>query len=223
MSSPEMLEWLKAIGTMACSWPAIALLVLIVFRRPLFELIGQLIRWLSESKVKEFTLGPFAVKLQEMVEKSMGQLQAEAERTMTILAEQEKKTIDAMEQLDEETERKMDELARKSQMALDNTLRLHDQMAESNSGTRVSGFVHVATEHNTVQNHTTIDNPLTNNTPNAILIITPNWSPPSHTGGVYDPQPVGVWYTRDGKWSIFNQDKDVHMPIGAAFNVLVVR
>jgi len=65
-----------------------------------------------------------------------------------------------------------------------------------------------------------IDHPLTDGDPNAILIVTPNYNPHG-TGGVYEPHPIGVYYT-GSKWAIFNQDAAA-MPVGAAFNVLVVK
>jgi hypothetical protein len=96
--------------------------------------------------------------------------------------------------------------------------------------TPTSTFVHIANAHNTQRNHTIIDNPLTNNNPTAILMVTPNWNPPNHEGGVYNRHPIGVWYTKVGKWSIFNQveqgqqaeDISISMPHGAAFNVQVL-
>jgi len=92
-------------------------------------------------------------------------------------------------------------------------------------------FVHVASNDNTKLNYTIIDNPLANNNRNAIVIVTQNWSPPTGEGRVYNPQSIGVWYTNDdntpegngkGRWSIFNEDTHVEMPIGTAFNVLVL-
>ena len=52
--------------------------------------------------------------------------------------------------------------------------------------------------------YTMIDNALTNDNPNAIVVVTPNYNP-GGVGGTYDNHPIGVWY--DGsKWAIFNQD-----------------
>jgi hypothetical protein len=87
-------------------------------------------------------------------------------------------------------------------------------------------FIHTATSENTSFNFTDIDSPYTNDKPNAIVIVTPNWNP-GGVGGTYDEYPIGVWY-HNGRWSIYNQDKNPDpkqkkpMPIGAAFNVLVV-
>jgi hypothetical protein len=83
-----------------------------------------------------------------------------------------------------------------------------------------SVFVHKATAANTSGHITTIDYPLTNNKPNAILLVTPNWNP-GNVGGTYNNHPIGVYYA-GGKWRIFNQDL-VNMPSDAAFNVIVPR
>jgi hypothetical protein len=81
-----------------------------------------------------------------------------------------------------------------------------------------SVFVHIARAGNITSNWTTIDHPLTNNDPNAIVLVTQNWNP-SGVGNTYNNHPIGVWY--DGvKWAVFNQDI-ASMPDGAAFNVLV--
>ncbi|MFP4345287.1 MAG: hypothetical protein ACLFU8_11385 [Anaerolineales bacterium] len=81
-------------------------------------------------------------------------------------------------------------------------------------------FVHTATAGNTSTNHTLIDNPLTNNNPDALLFITQNWNP-GNGSGIYNDHPVGVWYDDiSNKWSIFNED-GAAMPAGADFNVLV--
>lgn len=80
-------------------------------------------------------------------------------------------------------------------------------------------FVHVATAANITSNWTTIDHPLTNGNPNALLLVTPNWNP-GGLGGTYNNHPIGVWYT-GSQWAIFNQDR-ASVPPGAAFNVLVL-
>jgi hypothetical protein len=82
-------------------------------------------------------------------------------------------------------------------------------------------FIHTATVANTISGYTDIDNPLTNNNPNAIVLVTPNWNP-GGIGGTYNNQPIGVWYDyRHNKWSIFNQDYLASMPVNASFNVLI--
>jgi hypothetical protein len=80
-------------------------------------------------------------------------------------------------------------------------------------------FVHVVTAANILGSETIIDHPLTNGNPNAIILVTPNYSPGGSCGCVFDDHPIGVKY--DGsKWRIFNQD-GWNMPVGAAFNVII--
>jgi hypothetical protein len=82
-------------------------------------------------------------------------------------------------------------------------------------------FVHTATAANTSGNHTYIDHPLTNNNPNAIVLVTQNYNPGGGSG-TYNDHPIGVWYSNSAqKWSIFNQDNTSSMPDGADFNVIV--
>ncbi len=81
-------------------------------------------------------------------------------------------------------------------------------------------FVHRATPENISANSTYIDNPATNDNPEAILFITQNWNPDSSVG-TYNDHPVGVWYDDDRqRWAIFNQDQ-ANMTENASFNVRV--
>jgi len=77
-------------------------------------------------------------------------------------------------------------------------------------------FIHTASRSNISRHITTIDNPATNNNPNAKIIITQNFG----SSGPYNKNIVGVWYS-ENKWKIFNQNK-TNMPNGAKFNVWVV-
>lgn len=79
-------------------------------------------------------------------------------------------------------------------------------------------FVHVSTDANRSDNYTTIDHPLTNNNPNAIVFVTQN-STPGGISGVVNGPTLGVWYT-GSRWAVFNQDIAT-MPKGVAFNVLI--
>jgi len=84
-------------------------------------------------------------------------------------------------------------------------------------------FVHKATPGNTIGNNTTIDHPLANNNPNAILIATPNYNPGDTCPCVYLDMAYGVYYqTSTQKWAIFNQNLLGGMPTNAAFNVYVL-
>lgn len=89
------------------------------------------------------------------------------------------------------------------------------------AGTNKAAFQHTATAANITSNYTTIDNPMTNGDPNAILIVTPVLLPPNNT---YANFPIGVWYsTGSSKWTIFNQVSGGGFPTNAAFNVLVIK
>jgi hypothetical protein len=83
-------------------------------------------------------------------------------------------------------------------------------------------FIHRATPENISENSTYLDNPLTNDNPEAILYVTQNWNP-GGSRGIYNSHPIGVWYDAGRqRWAIFNQDREA-MPEGAAFNVAVLR
>lgn len=77
-----------------------------------------------------------------------------------------------------------------------------------------SAFRHVASD--IAFNWTNIDSPLLNDQPNALVFVT--------SVGLSDPGPpreLGVWYTTEGRWAIFNQDGTAMEP-GTTFNVVVV-
>jgi hypothetical protein len=79
-------------------------------------------------------------------------------------------------------------------------------------------FTHKATSANVSGNKTYIDNPGCNGQPNAILIITENWSAGDNVG---NSKVVGVYYDAGmGQWTIFVDDGTA-MPIGVAYNVMV--
>jgi hypothetical protein len=83
-------------------------------------------------------------------------------------------------------------------------------------------FVHTATAGNTTGNYTIIDNAFTNNHPDAIVFVTPNWNPGGPCGCVYANFPIGVFYANSvAKWAIFSQEDPGAMPDGAAFNVYI--
>ena len=89
----------------------------------------------------------------------------------------------------------------------------------SSSDTAV--FVHTATAANITSNWSYIDHSLTNENPNAIVLVTQNWNP-GGVGGTYNNHPIGVWYSGGAKkWAVFNQDL-ASMPDGAAFSVIVI-
>jgi hypothetical protein len=81
--------------------------------------------------------------------------------------------------------------------------------------------VQVATTANTSAYATDINNPLCNNNPNAILIVTTQFNT---TAGVQN-HAVGVGYgaqiSSATQWCIYNLDLD-DMKIGSTFTVLVI-
>jgi hypothetical protein len=82
-----------------------------------------------------------------------------------------------------------------------------------------SSYTQTASVANIASDYTIIDNPLTNNNPNAILFVTQNWNPGGGSG-TYNNVSVGVWYDNvTQKWAIFNEDQSA-MPVNAAFNVI---
>jgi hypothetical protein len=86
--------------------------------------------------------------------------------------------------------------------------------------TSTAAFTQQTTSGNVDGDSSTIDNPLCNGDPNAILIITPNWNP-GGSGGTYSSEVVGVWY--DGSnWLLFNETGDT-MQTGLNYNILVIK
>jgi hypothetical protein len=82
-------------------------------------------------------------------------------------------------------------------------------------------FIHRATAGNISGHITTIDHPLANGDPNAILLVTHNYSA-DISATPYEPNTVGVWY--DGsRWTIYHENTGVAMPVGRAFNVLIIK
>lgn len=80
-----------------------------------------------------------------------------------------------------------------------------------------SSFVHQADPQNIFDNSTYVDNPRTNGTPDAVLLVKS-----SKSGDTDDyAHSIGVWYAAGiERWAIFNQDI-VPMQEGAAFEVII--
>ena len=92
-------------------------------------------------------------------------------------------------------------------------------------GTSTPVFIHQATASNIWGLHdenTNIDHPLTNGDPDAILFVTMN-SNPYIIGVEENPHPVGVRYHPELPFWIIHNIDDAPMPIGATFNVFVVK
>lgn len=96
-------------------------------------------------------------------------------------------------------------------------------MTGAGVGTGTPLFIHRATAGSITgdSSHiTTIDHPLCNDDPHAILLVTHNWTEDS-AAPRYESHPVGVFYDA-GHWAIFHEDLAA-MPAGRAFNVMVVK
>jgi len=64
-----------------------------------------------------------------------------------------------------------------------------------------------------------IDNPITNNTANVFLNVTPSWS---GSPLAYDTHPVGVRYDATAnEWAVFNEGSMEAIPVGTTFNILI--
>ena len=75
-----------------------------------------------------------------------------------------------------------------------------------------NAFVLTTTISNIGGDSVTIDNPISNNNPNAVVFVAPVY-------GAYWDHAVGVWY--DGSyWNVFNEDETA-MPAGQKFNVVI--
>lgn len=80
-------------------------------------------------------------------------------------------------------------------------------------------FIHEATENNTVGNQTTIDHPLANGNPGALLSVTMNSGPWNLLNAHY----IGVYYNLiSGRWAIYNEDMG-EIPVGSFYNVQVLQ
>jgi hypothetical protein len=83
------------------------------------------------------------------------------------------------------------------------------------SGANRTVFQHTATAGNTLSNETEIPNTSFANAATDMIIITPVWD------GIYVNAPIGVYFS-GSTWRIFRQDLAA-MPVGAKFNVLVIK
>ena len=97
--------------------------------------------------------------------------------------------------------------------------RLRSPGAGINTGTYA--FIQRAVSTNVSGNTTLIYNPITDNDPNAILIVTHNWTADTNSTTQYNTTPVGVYYNGT-HWAIFNEDVSF-MALGRDFNVLVIK
>jgi hypothetical protein len=83
-----------------------------------------------------------------------------------------------------------------------------------------NAFTHKATAANTIGSATLLNHPLARGRPDAVMVVSQNYTP-FGGGGNYNDHPIGVQYSTFAKtWAIFNED-GTPMPAGAAFNVLI--
>jgi hypothetical protein len=81
-------------------------------------------------------------------------------------------------------------------------------------------FVFVHYNNNTVGDETYINHPSTNENPDAVLKVTPNYNP-GGGDGILNNHPLRTHYDSESeKWVILNTDSEL-LPNGAAFNVAV--
>ncbi len=82
-------------------------------------------------------------------------------------------------------------------------------------------FIHRSSAANITGHITTIDHPLANGDPNAILLVTHNFSA-DNSSTPYEPAAVGVWYN-GSRWTIYHENTGLAMPAGRAFNVMIIK
>jgi hypothetical protein len=88
--------------------------------------------------------------------------------------------------------------------------------------TVTSHFVYVTSAANTSGDTSYIVNGATNNQPNDLVFVTPNYNANGICGCVFESAPIGVWYNNSlHERATFREDVGA-MPAGEAYNVLVV-
>ena len=94
------------------------------------------------------------------------------------------------------------------------------QVKGAGIGTGTTAFIQLTSAGNIENDFTTINNPVCNGNPNAILIVTHSYNPGGGTLDTYNNHPTGVFYT-GSSWCIYNEDRTA-MAANIAFNVLVI-
>ncbi|MCO5212373.1 MAG: hypothetical protein M9936_21960 [Caldilinea sp.] len=94
---------------------------------------------------------------------------------------------------------------------------------EAVPGPSASAFAHVAQEGETLAAGTTLDHPLVNDNPDALVFATQDVTAAGADAATYS-MPVGVAYQPDlNRWSLVSQDGSTAIPTGTGFNVLVAQ
>ena len=84
--------------------------------------------------------------------------------------------------------------------------------------TEAVNYVHTVDAGNIDGFRTVLDHPMLNGRPDAMVYVTQNFNP-GGSGGVYNPEHVGVVYSpTTERWSLYNES-GADMPMGASFNV----
>jgi hypothetical protein len=81
-----------------------------------------------------------------------------------------------------------------------------------------TSFFQTATISNLVGNWMLLDNPAINGNPNAVIVVTADYTANGICGCVMNKHQVGVAYN-GSQWGIFNEDT-TSIPVGAQFNVI---
>ncbi|MFZ1772122.1 MAG: choice-of-anchor Q domain-containing protein, partial [Caldilinea sp.] len=90
-------------------------------------------------------------------------------------------------------------------------------------GPSASAFVHVAYAGDALAAGTTLDHPLVNDNPDALVFATQDVTAAGDAAAAYSI-PVGVAYQPDrNRWSLVSRDASTPIPAGARFNVLVAQ
>lgn len=94
---------------------------------------------------------------------------------------------------------------------------MYNVMSPTANGTL---FVHTTTVANTTTNYSLIDNPATNNNPNAVLMVSHCYNPLGASSNYYN-KVFGVWYsTFANKWAVYNENQSP-LANGITLNVFV--
>lgn len=108
-------------------------------------------------------------------------------------------------------------------------LKIHNgaiRVANAGINTATPAFVHSVTPAGLVTglvNYSIIDNPYCNNDPNAVLLITPNWSGPSSSPQAAVEYDDGTYGIATNHWLIFSLDYNNSVGVGDRYNILIIK
>ncbi|MEM7087768.1 MAG: T9SS type A sorting domain-containing protein [Bacteroidota bacterium] len=85
-----------------------------------------------------------------------------------------------------------------------------------------SMFVHTATAGNISADASFITHPDLDGNPNAKILVTHTWNPPG-SGGVYNQEVTGVFYSNgENQWGVYNES-GVPMTVGSSYNIYIAQ